>query len=274
MKNVLKIVLFALLTVGFFAGFANFGIPRIEPAAPPTEEKVDLSTMTMDSFIALGDRIFNGRGTCTLCHNEVGGRAPMLAQVAAVAAERIADARYKGGATDVETYIHESMVDPSAYVVAGFGKAGTRDAESPMPDVRSGSIGLSEVEIGAVVAYLQDLGGIDVTVEIPTDSGEEAVEEEPAANGAPPAPLTAPEEIVAKLACGACHKLPGHEGQIGPDLSAIGATRDRGYLRRAIIDPNAEIAEGFVPSLMPPNYGDQLYASELEVLVEYLATLQ
>jgi len=71
MRNLLKVILFSLLTIGFFAGFANFGIPRIEPAAPPTEEVVDLSTMTMDSFIALGDRVFNGKGTCMLCHTEV-----------------------------------------------------------------------------------------------------------------------------------------------------------------------------------------------------------
>jgi len=143
-----------------------------------------------------------------------------------------------------------------------------------MPDVRSGSVDLSEVEIDAVVAYLEDLGGIDVTVEIPTDTAEEAVMEEPVAASAPPAPLTAPEQIIAKLACGACHKMPGHEGQIGPDLTTIGGVRDREYLRRSIIDPNAEIAEGFLPNMMPPTYGDQLYASELEVLIEYLAGMQ
>ncbi|MDP6182808.1 MAG: c-type cytochrome [Gammaproteobacteria bacterium] len=273
MKNLVKVVLFAILTVGFFAGFANFGIPRIEPAPPPTEEVVDLSTMTMESFIALGERVFNGKGTCMLCHNEVGGRAPTLGQVTTVAAERIADAGYAGGATNAETYIYESLLEPSAYVVAGFGKAGTQDTESPMPDVRSGSVDLSEVEIDAVVAYLQDLGGVDVTVEIPTEAGEEPTAEEPAA-APPPAPLTDPAAIVAKLACGACHKMPGHEGQIGPDLTAIGATRDRAHLRRSIIDPNAEVAEGFLANMMPPNYGDPLYASELEVLVEFLAGMQ
>jgi cytochrome c551/c552 len=274
MKNVLKVVLFGLLVVGFFAGFANFGIPPIEPAPPPTEENVDLSSMTMESFVALGERIFNGKGTCTLCHAEVGGRAPMLAQVASAAAERIADPRYEGSATDAETYIYESLLEPSAYVVAGFGKAGTRDTESPMPDVRSAGIGLSEVETDAVVAYLEDLGGIDVTVEVPTATDAESAAQEPVAGGAPPAPLRAADQIIAKLACGACHKLPGHEGQLGPALTQIGATRDRGYLRRAIIDPNAEIAEGFTANMMPPTYGDQLYASELEVLVEYLASMQ
>jgi len=54
-------------------------------------------------------------------------------------------------------------------------------------------------------------------------------------------------------------------------LSSIGASRDRQYLRRAILAPAADVAEGYPPGSMPPNYGDQLYASELEMLVDYLA---
>ena len=142
-----------------------------------------------------------------------------------------------------------------------------------MPDASAGSIALSEAELTAVIAYLQNIGGADVTVEIPSD----AVAEEPAAQaeeaapaGAPPAPLASPGAIMAKLACVACHKVAGQGGELGPDLSSIGASRDREYLRRAILDPAADVAEGFPPGIMPPNYGDQLYATELEMLVDYL----
>ena len=76
---------------------------------------------------------------------------------------------------------------------------------------------------------------------------------------------------MAQLACVACHKVAGQGGEIGPDLSSIGASRDRDYLRRAILDPAADVAEGYPPGIMPPNYGDQLYATELEMLVDYLA---
>ena len=48
--------------------------------------------------------------------------------------------------------------DPSAFVVAGFGKKGTNDSESPMPNIAAGSVGLSEAELKAVVAYLQQSG--------------------------------------------------------------------------------------------------------------------
>jgi len=48
--------------------------------------------------------------------------------------------------------------------VPGFGLAGTNDTVSPMPAVQASAIGLSEIEIKAVVAYLQHLSGVEVTV--------------------------------------------------------------------------------------------------------------
>ena len=38
----------------------------------------------------------------------------------------------------------------------------------------------------------------------------------------------------------------------------------------SIVQPDAEIAEGFSPGLMPPNYEDLLEPAELEALVKYL----
>ncbi|MDH4234634.1 MAG: hypothetical protein OEV15_05830, partial [Gallionella sp.] len=90
----------------------------IIPAPPPVEEKLDLSAMTMDQFIALGGKIYNGKGTCTLCHNAM-GRAPMLDKLGAVATETIKNPKYKGGAKTVEEYIREALVKPSAFVVSG-----------------------------------------------------------------------------------------------------------------------------------------------------------
>jgi mono/diheme cytochrome c family protein len=272
MRTFLAVVSFSLLTVGFFAAYSNFGIPQIEPAPPPEVEELDLAAMSMDEFVALGGRIYEGRGTCTLCHNEVGGRAPLLDTAAAVAVERLADARYQGQADDGESYLYESMVDPSAYVVAGFGKSGTGDTVSPMPNMLTGSVGLSEVEIRAVVAFLQDFGGVEVTVAIPSEPVEE--EDEGAGAGDPRPPFATPEEAIAEFACGACHKVAGEEGELGPDLTSIGARRGRDYLRQSILQPNADIAEGFEAELMPDDYGEQLYAVELEMLVDYLAGLK
>lgn len=49
----------------------------------------------------------------------------------------------------------------------------------------------------------------------------------------------------ADVSCVRCHKIGGMGGEVGPDLSAIGAQRDRPYLLEAIVAPNRHIAEGF-----------------------------
>jgi len=269
MINFLKVAFFSVLMVGAFWGYSNFGIPQIKPAPPPVEEKLDLGAMTMDQFIALGGKIYNGKGTCTLCHNAM-GRAPMLDKIGTVAPERMKDARYKGTAKTVEEYLKEALTKPSAFVVAGFGKSGTNDTESPMPDVTGGGIGLNEAELAATIAYLQDSGGAEVTVTIPAmpAAGAEAPKAEEAA------PLKTAEEVIAKYTCGMCHKVAGQEGALGPDLTKIGKSKNKDYLRQAILDPEAVIAKGFTGGMMPPTYGEQLKAKELEMLVNYLAGLK
>jgi len=276
MTNFLKVSGFSLLMIGGFAAYSNFGIPQIMPAPPPVEEKLELGAMTMDQFVVLGGKIYNGKGTCTLCHNAM-GRAPMLDKIGAVAAENLKNPNYQGAAKTVEEYLHESLVKPSAFVAAGFGKAGSNDTESPMPDVSGGGIGLAEAEIAAVIAYLQDSSGSEVTVSIPampaagagTSNAEEA------------ALLKTPEEIIAKYTCGVCHIFTGHAvaghdlearpGTLGPSLARIGATKNKEYLRQSILDPDAVIAKGYAPGMMPRTYGEQLKAQELEMLVNYLA---
>ena len=269
MRQFIMVVAFTLLTVGLFSAYSNFGIPQIEPAPPPEPEKIDLGAMTMDRFVALGEKIYNGRGTCTLCHNEL-GRAPMLDTAAGLVAERIADPRYKGEADNNEDYLIESLIKPSAFVVAGFGKKGTNDSISPMPDVSAGSIRLNGAEIKAVVAYLQDWGGVEVSVKIPTD----APKEEKAEEAEPREPFETAEQAITELGCGACHKVAAEEGDIGPDLSKIGGFRDKNFLRRAILDPNADITKGYEKDQMPPDYGAQMYVQELEMMVDYLAGLK
>lgn len=264
MKQFLSVVGFSLLMVGFFAGYSNFGIPQIEPAPPPVEEVIDLTSMDMGQFISFGGRIVAGKGTCTLCHNSL-GRAPMLEALGGVM-----DARLAVNEGTPADYIKSSLIAPSEYVVAGFGKAGSGDTESPMPNVASGGISLSETEVLAVVAYLQDLNGFEVSVEIPTGAGAAQAEEDEDIDEVRPA-MTDVNDLIAEYMCGACHMIGEDEGEMGPDLRTIGATRDAAHIRRALLDPNAEIAEGFEADMMPDDLGVQLYASELELLVTYLS---
>ncbi|HEX8520962.1 MAG TPA: PVC-type heme-binding CxxCH protein [Tepidisphaeraceae bacterium] len=49
----------------------------------------------------------------------------------------------------------------------------------------------------------------------------------------------------AETSCFRCHKIEGTGGIAGPDLSAVGARRDRRYILQSILNPNADIAPGF-----------------------------
>lgn len=270
MRSFVKVIVFSLFVMGSYVLFTTVYIPPIQPSPPPVEEAIDVGAMTMEQFIALGAKIFNGKGTCTLCHNAVVKRAPLfeaagnIPAVGVRAAERIKDPRYKGKATNPAEYIEESMREPSAYVVAGYGVTGTNDTASPMPVITSGAIGLNDVEVKAVVAHLLNLSGVEVTVEIP--KGKPVEEKKEASAG----PAKTAEELINRLGCGACHRIAGAEGAIGPDLTHIGSKRKADYLRRAVLDPNADIAPGFPPGMMPQDFKDKMTAGEFELLVNYL----
>ncbi|MBF0169713.1 MAG: c-type cytochrome [Nitrospinae bacterium] len=273
----IKIVLASLIIIMGFAGYTTWGIPLIVPEAPPVEE-VLTGDITMEQYIAMGEKIYLGKGTCTLCHTAVGGRAPVLDTVAAAAAERIADAGYKGKATNAEEYIHESMVETSAYVVPGFGKPGTNDTVSPMPDVSKGAIGLSPVELNAVIAYLQSLGGVDVTVQLPTgDAG--AVPADGEAPAAVVLAATAPEAFE-KFECATCHIASFYPegGDMGPnltDMAKAAGARKKGlsgdeYLIESIRRPNAHVVEGFDEGMMPEDYPERMSLGEMYLIVDAL----
>jgi len=83
-----------------------------------------------------------------------------------------------------------------------------------------------------------------------------------------------PMQLFTEKGCVGCHTLGGKGGAVGPALDAIGRTRDAAYIRRAILTPDADTAAGFekVAGTMPPTYGQQLSAAQLEALVGYLAS--
>ncbi|MBI2412558.1 MAG: c-type cytochrome [Deltaproteobacteria bacterium] len=132
----------------------------MKPEEPPSLEAVH--AVGVEGLISLGEKVFKGKGACALCHNAA-GRAPLLDNIMEAANTRIASIDYHGSAKTAEEYIRESLASPSAYVVPGYGMAGD-ELTSPMPDVTTGAIGLSAQEVDSVIAYLQRLSGVDVTV--------------------------------------------------------------------------------------------------------------
>lgn len=259
---------FSLLIILLFTLIANM-LPQVEGEAPEDTE-VDLGALTMDSFIAMGETLFSGKGTCTLCHNDM-GRAPdiLVMNMLDTTDERLKDERYKGEAKDSASYLRESMLDPSAYVVASFGKKGSNDSKSPMPTINKAPIGLSNIEIDAIIAFLQTKDGGDATVELPTEAPVVDESAAASANGAPASAATA-EEAIAKYGCQACHSMLGTESSVGPDLAKAGARMSAESIRQSILEPNAVIAEGFDSNIMPFDFAERMTVKELTMITKLL----
>lgn len=274
----LRVIGFSVIVLLFYTVYAHY-LPQVEPDTSPPEV-VSTDGLDMAGMISLGETLFSGKGTCTLCHNGM-GRAPdtLEMDLALTFASRLDDAGYKGtaagkeGPEAVEEYIRESMLDPSAYVVQGFGKKGTNDTESPMPIADAPPIELTAVETNAVIAFLQDRAALAPTVPLP--SADEAPADEPAAGtqGMVAAPLTDVADIIDEYGCAACHDLNGSGADIGPAMNGIGTRMTRLDMIEAIIDPNAVIAEGYEADFMPADFGDSMHVSELILLADYLLAL-
>ncbi len=73
--------------------------------------------------------------------------------------------------------------------------------------------------------------------------------------------------------CGACHKLAdaGTVGGVGPDLDQALKGKDAAFIKQSIVQPDAEVAQGFGKGIMPPNYGSTLSGAEVDALVKYLS---
>ena len=273
----LRVIGFSVAVLLLYMGFGHI-LPQVEP---DTSVPVEVSTdgLDMEGMIALGESLFSGKGTCTLCHNGM-GRAPdtLVMDMAATYPERLMDARYEGvsagkeGAKAIEAYIIESMTDPSAFVVEGFGQKGSNDTISPMPTVDKAPIELTVVEMNAVTAFLQDLAGLEPTAPLPS-ADDAPVAEEPSSGGEPAPLLTSAEAIIDEYGCAACHDLDGSGADLGPPLNGMGERMGRALVMEAIIDPNAVIAEGYDADFMPTDFGEAMRGSELLILTDYLLAL-
>jgi cytochrome c oxidase subunit 2 len=83
------------------------------------------------------------------------------------------------------------------------------------------------------------------------------------------------EAVFNENGCGSCHTLSeaGTNGTVGPDLDNI-SQADRAYIEQSIVDPNADVVQGFPRDVMPANFREQLSQQELDALVKYLLEAQ
>lgn len=257
----LTVALLVLGTLGVYTVVANV-IPQVESAVP--EEIALGADARPEELVAAGEQVYGGGGGCTACHG-LGTRAPDLLGVAgSVCAER------EPGKSCKE-YLHESLVNPGAYVVAGF--------QPIMPDM---SRTLSETEIWSLVAFLESQGGdVTVTSDDLAAAGAAGAGEPPsepgAAAGAAGGPAVAegtgetdPAALMQTLGCPACHAP--EQSTVGPSLAEMSELEPE-YIRLSILYPAADTAAGFeaMAGTMPATFGDQLTAAQLEALVSHLA---
>jgi len=76
--------------------------------------------------------------------------------------------------------------------------------------------------------------------------------------------------------CTRCHKVGElGEGVVGPNLATLATRKGPDYIRKSLVDPQADIAEGYPVAVSPmPPYGLLLKPQELEDVLAYLATLK
>lgn len=73
--------------------------------------------------------------------------------------------------------------------------------------------------------------------------------------------------------CGTCHTFAaaGSTGTVGPNLNEyLAPDDDAAGIEEMIVDPEAEIAEGYSAGIMPQTYGQSIAKEELEQLVQFL----
>jgi cytochrome c oxidase subunit II len=76
----------------------------------------------------------------------------------------------------------------------------------------------------------------------------------------------------AQPSCATCHTLKeaGATQTIGPNLDEVLKGKDAAFIHESIVDPNAEVATGYQPGIMPQTYGEQLDEKQLADLVAFL----
>ena len=148
-----RVVAFVSIVLGGFTLVA-LSIPQMA-SLPPAVEKFDVASIKDKKELAsIGQKIFFGKGQCALCHT-IGtgeGRCPDLKGI---------------GSKLTRDFMYESLTQPQAYVYMDYQHVGPpKFFPAKMPYINKKPIELNKNEILAVIAFLQNMSGEEVTVEL------------------------------------------------------------------------------------------------------------
>src|SRR6478609_5456817 len=81
-------------------------------------------------------------------------------------------------------------------------------------------------------------------------------------------------QVFANNGCGGCHTLAAAEtgGVTGPNLDEVLPGQSEAMVHESIVNPNAKIATGYPPNVMPQNFSTIIKPNEIDQLVQYLST--
>lgn len=244
MKDYLKVLAFVVAILwGFY--YISSSIPQ-QASLPPVKEKLDPSMIrTKADLVSVGKKLFFGKGQCALCHTigpSHGARAPNLEGV---------------GAKLSREFIYESLTQPSAYIYKDYTARPPKPFPAHMPQINKPPVDLSDAELLAVMAFVQQLGG-EVTVE-PRELA--AFLPPPVVKGDP----DAGKAVYARLDCEGCHQ------NLGNSLSKYTSP---GALRATVVRPRGGV-EGPDGVLRSPHveFDRKLTVKNLDDLMAYLETI-
>lgn len=244
-----KIFAFLLATVSIYSYVGQL-VPQFEEH-PPAKKVITVTTPPAE-LAAIGEELVRVKGGCLICHKvtETGNeRGPDLRKAAGLAAMR------KSG-MDGQAYLLESITQPDVFLVPGYPKM--------MPSALKPPANMNLAEVKAVIAYLQTLGGAEVSVKIVADDIQAAKASGPVHKG---------KEAMGTYGCIGCHKVEGEGGGVGPDLTPIGQNRSPEELMRKILDPSVWTTPGFPPGVMPPDLGKGIPEGDRHEILAYLMGL-
>ena len=246
-------------TLALYTAVANM-IPQVQSEVP---RQLSLgANVTAEQLVAAGQDLYNGAGGCTACHG-LGERAPNLLTDERGTGQIGARCATRQPGKDCKTYIHEALVEPGEFVAPGY--------EPIMPNLART---LTPPQIWALVAFLESQGGtVTVTAaDLPSETHEE--DEGGGAGGGGFAGGSAePLTMLRDGGCFGCHQLGEEGATLGPSFTHIGGRQSAAQIRASILDPDARVAAGYedFKGMMPKGLGDQMSATQLEALVQFLA---
>lgn len=153
-SNFFRVTGFVSIVLGLFS-LMSLAVPQMA-SLPPAEETIDIAAIkTPTDIAALGQTIFFSKGQCALCHSigpSESARCPDLKGI---------------GAKLSREFLYESLTDPAAFLYRDYRHGGVpKEYPATMPRIDKDPIGLSNNEILAVIAFLQQMSGEPISISV------------------------------------------------------------------------------------------------------------